>query len=99
MNQDKIVQAEFVLNAPNNNPNARSMNMATIQNADLPPAPKIRSMIYGPQPPEDPFIAVVPSLLHEVLNFFTTSPSPVFLNCLSSLYLNHDTIILDYVNG
>lgn len=41
---------------------------------------------------------MVPSLLREVLNFFTTSPSPVFLNCLSSLYLNHDTIIPDYVN-
>jgi hypothetical protein len=30
---------------------------------------------------------VVPSLLREVLNFFTTSPFPVFLNCLFSLYL------------
>lgn len=98
MNQDKSVQAEFVLKAPNNSPNARSMNMAATQNADLPPAPKIRSVNYGPKPPEDPLIAVVPSLLREVLNFFTTSPSPVFLNCLSYLYLNHDTIIPDYVN-
>ncbi|CAD6221146.1 unnamed protein product [Miscanthus lutarioriparius] len=65
MNQDKSVQAEFVLKAPNNSTNARSMNIAATQNADLPPAPKIRSVIYGPQPPEDPLIAVVPSLLRE----------------------------------
>jgi len=55
------------------------------------PAPRIRSEIYGPSVPSDPLIAVIPSVLKEVLNFISITHAPNFLSFLNLLVIDHDT--------
>lgn len=63
------------------------------------PKPRLRSVIIGPSVRhdlEDPLVTVVPSLLRQVLTFIPTSPSHPFLNCLTHVDLDHNTIIPTY---
>ena len=48
--------------------------------------------------PSDPLIAVVPSILKEVLNFITIRPTASFLSFLNLLAIDHDTLIPPYFN-
>lgn len=53
-------------------------------------------MIVGPSAAYDPIIPGVPSLIKQVSNFISFSPSPTFLRHLSILDINHDTLVPNY---
>ena len=46
----------------------------------------------------DPLIAVVPSILKEVLNFISITPTSNFLSFLNLLVIDHGTLIPTYFN-
>jgi len=48
--------------------------------------------------PSDPLIAVVPSILKDLLNFITIRPASSFLSFLNLLAIDHDTLIPPYFN-
>lgn len=56
----------------------------------------LRSVIYGRSTREDPLIPMVLSLLSQVLNFLTSSPSSIFLRNLILVDISHDIIIPSY---
>jgi hypothetical protein len=63
------------------------------------PKPRLKSVIFGPSvrhDPEDPLIAVVPSLLKKVLTYISIRPSSSFLDCLTYVGLDHGTLIPIY---
>jgi hypothetical protein len=63
------------------------------------PKPRLKSVIFGPSirhDPEDPLIAVVPSLLKKVLTYISIRPSSSFLDCLTHVDLDHGTLIPVY---
>jgi hypothetical protein len=63
--------------------------------------PTLRSVIIGPsllRDPKDPLVAIVPSLIKQVLCFITVNPSPIFLKHLTLVDIDHNTPIPPYFN-
>lgn len=58
-------------------------------------APRIKPVLLGSSTASDPIITVVPSLLQQVFNFISFSPS-IFLRHLLVLHINHDTLVPNY---
>ena len=59
-------------------------------------ASRIKPVLLGSSTASDPIITVVPSLLQQVFNFISSSPSPIFLRHLLVLHINHDTLVPNY---
>lgn len=63
--------------------------------------PTLKSIIIGPaapRDPNDPLVAVVPSLLKKVLNFFSVIPSQNVFRNFTCLDIDHDTPIPSFFN-
>lgn len=63
------------------------------------PMPALKSVIFGPSIPKDPLVTVVPSILRQVLNFISISPSCSIFKHLTLIDIDHDNLIPLYFSN
>lgn len=77
---------------------ANPIQMTNIVQSIAASASRLKSIIVGPSSSSDPMIPVVPSLIKKVPNFISACPSFISFRFLTSLDIDHETIVPSYFN-